>query len=108
MINNEEDLWRLFGGEDHIQPGRRSLSYGVVWQELHDYEAMHKGEATSAKWFKRGKPTPRTVLKDSTRFYVLIGRERQVCVDQSRLIKVGKAMRDKELSVQYLGVLKPE
>ena len=42
-------------------------------------------------------------LTDKTRFFLLVGRERRVCVDQSRIMEVGKAMRDPDLMVQYLG-----
>jgi hypothetical protein len=108
MIKCEDDLWRIFGGEDHEKIGRRSLPFSVVWHELHDYEALHREPVspnTSAKAPKKKSSVPQTDLEDVTRFYLLVGRERQVCVDQSRLIKVGKAMRDRELSVQYLGMI---
>lgn len=111
MIKNEDDLWRIFRGEDHIQPGRERHPFHIVREALLDreeYDKYRSAVPSEAEGQKAKKLIRQTALKDTTRFYLLVGRERQVCVDQSRLIKVGKAMRDKELTVQYLGILEPE
>ena len=97
MIKNEDDLWRQFGGQDHTQPGQWRQPFKVVFQTLLDREAYNRykpAKPSKAEGQKAKRLIKQTPLKDTSRFYLLIGRERQVCVDQSRLIKVGKAMRD--------------
>lgn len=103
MIRNEEVLWQLFDGPDHRQPGLRSRSFEFIWRILHDWDALHPTDSTSA-----AKKAPQVRLTDTTRFYALIGRERRACVPQSKLVVIGKAMRDPELRVQYLGTMERE
>ena len=111
MIKHEDDLWRMFGGKDHTLSGQLRQPFSIVFEALRDYSTLHQDRPERvAKAKKRKGEVPKvkkaigqTKLADTSRFYLLIGRERQVCVDQSRLIKVGKAMRDRELAVQYLG-----
>ena len=107
MIKNEDDLWRMFGGEDHTQHGQWRQPFKVVCQALLDYQAYHQyrpAKPSKAEGRKAKKLIKQTPLTDATRLYLLVGRERQVCIDQSRLVRVGKAMRDRELSIQYLGM----
>lgn len=91
MIKNEDDLWRIFRGEDHIQSGRERHPFHIVKQALLDRDAYNQYrpvKPSKAEGQKAKKLIKQTPLTDTTRFYVLIGRERQVCVDQSRLIRV--------------------
>jgi len=106
-LNSEADIWRLFGGEDHTKPGKWQQSFETLKRQLYDHEGFHKhkpdvpGKGEVAKAKKKIKP--RFPLSDPKRRYILIAGDRQVCVDQSRLLPVGKAMRDRVLMVQYLG-----
>lgn len=108
-MNSEGDIWRLFGGEDHTMPGKWQQSFETLKRQLYDHDGfhMHKpvvprdGEVATAK----KKIKLRFPFTDTSRRYryLLIARGKQVCVDQSRLLPVGKAMRDPSLIVQYLG-----
>lgn len=108
MTKSEDDLWRVFRGEDQNGPGKVCYPFHSFCHMLMDYESFRQYLTTDQsknKSRREKEPIKKLALTDTTRFYLLVGRERQACVDQSRLIKVGKAMRDRELSVQYLGVL---
>ncbi|MFY0661458.1 MAG: hypothetical protein JXR15_13275 [Shimia sp.] len=106
-LNSEDDLWRLFGGEDHSKPGKWQQHFATLDRQLHDYDGFHshKPNVPSAAEVKRAKSKIklRFPLTDSDRRYLLIAGDRQVCINQSCLLKVGKAMRDPKLMVQYLG-----
>lgn len=110
MIKSEDDLFRLFGGNDPSKAGTRDRAFSTIELELEDRKdfdrypgdpekSPQQNVAASRKLIKRVK------LTDSSRHYLLVGGKREVRVDQSRLLIVGKAMRDPALSVQYLGAL---
>jgi len=107
-LNSEDDVWRLFGGEDHSKPGKWQQPFATLERQLHDYDGYHThkpdepGHGEIAKAKKKIKL--RFPLADPDRRYLLIARGKQVCVDQSHLLPVGKAMRDHALMVQYLGL----
>lgn len=106
-LRSEDDLWRLFGGEDHLQPGKWQLSFEVLKRQLYDHDGFHKHRPDEPKVSEikkaKTKIKLRFPLKDPNRRYLLIAGDRQACVDQAKLLSVGKAMRDPELVVQYLG-----
>ena len=89
-LSSEGDLWKLFGGPDHLQRGLWERSFAFVSDAVH----IRGGH---------GKNAP-IRLKDKSRLYLVIGHDRIVCVDQSRLLAVGKAVPN--ASVQYAGVKK--
>lgn len=106
-LRSEDDIWRLFGGEDHNQPGKWQQSFLSVERHLLDTDGFHKHRpdvpAPSEVAKAKKKIKQRFPLKDTERLYLLTARGREVCVDQSRLLRVGKVMKDRDLSVQYLG-----
>lgn len=106
-LNSKDDVWRLFGGEDHSKPGKWQQEFAILDRQLHNYDGFHnhKPDVPSAAEVQKAKSKikPRFPLADPDRRYLLIAGDRQVCVDQSRLLSVGKAMREPELVVQYLG-----
>lgn len=97
-LNDENDLWRLFGGDDPETPGRWQRSFKSLRQYIYDTEPYHKRETTF------GKLKQRFPLSDPNRQYLLLGEQRRVCVDQQRLLTVARAMGEHGLIVQYLGI----
>ncbi|AXI55004.1 hypothetical protein C1J05_11330 [Sulfitobacter sp. JL08] len=95
MIEKESDFYRLFGGDDPAYPGPIQRSFDYVLLSI-------------ASTGPHGSKKKQIKLKDPDRRYLLVGGERQVCVDQSRLLQVGKAMNDRDLMVQYFGVAPAE
>jgi hypothetical protein len=106
-LDSEDDLWRLFGGQNHSQPGQWRQTFEYVQNALQDTRAfhLHRPKRASGGEVAKAKRLIAQLfpLTDATRLYLLKGREREFVVDQARLLRVGKAMRDRELTVQYLG-----
>lgn len=108
MIKSEDDLFRLFGGDDPAQPGSSERTFITIQLELEDRREFDRYRGDPAKSPQQNVAASRELIKkveltDPNRHYLLVGGKREVCVDQSRLLKVGRAMRDPELMVRYLG-----
>lgn len=91
-LKTEDDLWRLFGGQDHREPGIWRHSFEYVWNVLHDQRRLERKDVR-----------PAFPLTDKTRLYLLVSRGRTVRIDQGHLFEIGKAMPD--CMVQYVGVV---
>ena len=108
MIKSEDDLFRLFGGDDPKKPGSSERAFTTIELELEDRREFDRYRGDPKKSPQQNVAASRKLIKkveltDPSRHYLLVGGKREVRVDQSRLLKVGKAMRDPELTVQYLG-----
>ena len=111
MIETEADLFRLFGGSDPSQAGTKDISFVRLNAELHDRTNYHKYRADPTLTPAKNNAAANRLIKQrfeltdcyDGRHYLLVGRKRAVRIGQSRLLKVGNAMRDPELMVQYLG-----
>lgn len=98
-LNEEGDLWQLFGGDSPKKPGRWQRSFKSLRRYIYDTDPYHKRERTD------GKLKQRFVLSDPSRHYILVGGPKEVRVDQARLLKVGKSLSKSspDLMVQYAG-----
>lgn len=110
MIKTEADLFRFFGGSDPSQAGTKEISFARLSEELQDRTKYHKYRADPTLTPSENIAVAKRLIKqrfkltdDNVRHYLLVGRKRVVRINQSGLLKVGKAMRDRELMVQYLG-----
>ena len=108
MIKSEDDLFRLFGGDDPTKPGSSERAFTTIELELEDRREFDRYLGDPEKSPEQNVAASRKLIKkvelsDPNRHYLLVGGKREVRVDQSRLLSVGKAMRDPELTVQYLG-----
>lgn len=108
MIASEQELFRLFGGDDPSQPGTQERTFKTIEIELQDRTGFDRYRGDPSKTPQQNTTAARKLIKaveltDPHRHYLLAGGKREVRVDQSRLLKVGRAMRDPEMVVQYLG-----
>ena len=108
MIKSEDDLFRLFGGDDPAKPGNSERTFTTIQLELEDRREFDRYRGDPEKLPQQNVAASRKLIKkvkltDPNRHYLLAGGKREVRVDQSRLLKVGKAMRDPDLVVRYLG-----
>ncbi|MCT4554789.1 MAG: hypothetical protein N4A53_08900 [Pelagimonas sp.] len=108
MIKSQDDLFRLFGGDDPTKPGSSERTFTAIQLELEDRREFDRYRGDPKKSPQQNVAASRKLIKkveltDSHRHYLLVGGKREVRVDRSRLLKVGKAMRDPDLMVQYLG-----
>ena len=110
-LKSEDDLWRLFGGEDHTEPGNWQQSFASIERHLLDTNGFHKHRADSPSRHEvakaRKKIKQRFPLNDTARLYLLTAADREVAVDQSRLLRVGRTMQRSSgpVAVQYLGAV---
>ena len=108
MIKSEDDLFRLFGGDDPAKLGSSERTFTTIQLELEDRREFDRYRGDPQRSPQQNVAASRKLIKkveltDSNRHYLLVGGKREVRVDQSRLLKVGRAMRDPETVVRYLG-----
>ncbi|PSL19821.1 hypothetical protein [Shimia abyssi] len=95
MINSEDGLWQLFGGDAPNAPGKNELTFA----EFHNQTAKLDVSAE-----KRGEllcPRFRVTAKD--RFYRLRSSDVEAVVNQARLYATAGKIGDPDLRVAYLG-----
>lgn len=77
MIDSEQDLWQLFGGDAPNSPGENELTFAEFYDQTAKFDVSAK---------KRGdllRPRFRVTAKD--RFYRLRSSNVEAVVDQARL-----------------------
>jgi hypothetical protein len=110
-LDSEDDLWRLFGGEDHTKPGNWQQSFAGIERHLLDTNGFHKHRAETPSRHEvakaRKKIKQRFPLNDTARLYLLTAADQEVVVDQSRLLRIGRTMKRSSgaVAVQYLGAV---
>ncbi|WP_157994888.1 hypothetical protein [Paracoccus tegillarcae] len=112
MIKSEDELFRLFGGDDPTKPGSSERTFTTIQLELEDRKAFDRYRGDPEKSPQQNIVAARKLIKkvnltDPSRHYLLVGGKREVRVDQSRLLTVGRAMSEPALSVRYLGSASP-
>ena len=99
MIENDDDLWRLFGGTSAKKPGKHDLSFA----EFFDRSAvLDIGVKNKKKPFR-----PQFKFNKRDRLYRLRSSDIEAVVHEARVFATAKKFGDPDLTISYLGKNEP-